>query len=279
MITNSMNPLSKYYPNRLFYQATDKMLSASESNQQFLPDWPELKEWKLVTRQHQYIRHCRLSLDYARDQVVFSFPPSITLKKAMRQIDDWQDWLYKRLQATPERLAWRDGSIVTLLGTPTLLKNCTRVLDEQHYHDPQDYQFCDHGYTSILRAGGYNDNAFIRRLQRIFSQQLLVHIHSKIIAYQDVLNVAPKKVCTKWLTARWGSCSSVGTICINARLIFAPISVVNYVIAHEMAHLLEMNHSRLFWQHVETLMPDYKIQRRLLTNLSTALMRSGPKLH
>ncbi|MBQ2802603.1 MAG: M48 family metallopeptidase [Lachnospiraceae bacterium] len=64
--------------------------------------------------------------------------------------------------------------------------------------------------------------------------------------------------------SRWGSCSSRGTLSFNYRLIFAPLKVLDYVVVHELCHLTHMNHSKDFWNMVETVMPDYKIYKTWL---------------
>lgn len=65
---------------------------------------------------------------------------------------------------------------------------------------------------------------------------------------------------------RWGSCSRSGTISLNACLMFQPAPVVRYLFAHELAHVVHMNHSRRFWRLVETLEPDWRgLDRQLVT--------------
>ncbi len=73
-----------------------------------------------------------------------------------------------------------------------------------------------------------------------------------------------KNVSLKYNTSNWGSCSNVGNINLSTCLLFAPDDVVDYVIIHELAHLLEMNHSPRFWKHVENAMPDYKEKKKWL---------------
>ncbi|MHB8470782.1 MAG: M48 family metallopeptidase [Gaiellaceae bacterium] len=60
---------------------------------------------------------------------------------------------------------------------------------------------------------------------------------------------------------RWGSCSTRGTLSFNWRLVLAPFEVLDYVVVHEVCHLREANHSRRFWQLVESRRPDWRVQR------------------
>ena len=62
----------------------------------------------------------------------------------------------------------------------------------------------------------------------------------------------------KYNTSSWGTCSSSKNINLSTRLLFAPDGVIEYVCIHELAHMLEMNHSERFWNLVERAMPDYK---------------------
>ncbi len=64
--------------------------------------------------------------------------------------------------------------------------------------------------------------------------------------------------------SRWGSCSSRGTLSFNYRLVFAPSQVLDYVVVHELCHLIHMDHSKDFWNMVGSIMPDYKIYKNWL---------------
>ena len=75
---------------------------------------------------------------------------------------------------------------------------------------------------------------------------------------------AGQKINFKDTKSRWGSCSSTGSIMINWRLIMAPPSVYNYVISHELAHLVHMNHGPLFWKLVQELSPNYSKDKQWL---------------
>ena len=76
--------------------------------------------------------------------------------------------------------------------------------------------------------------------------------------------VSYTKVSIRDQRTRWGSCSSTGVISLNWRLIMVPCSVVDYIIIHELMHLLEMNHSPEFWRLVEDACPDFRVSEHWL---------------
>lgn len=93
-----------------------------------------------------------------------------------------------------------------------------------------------------------------RCLIKYFTPQITQRVH-------DINNAYFKKtinsVKLKYNTSNWGSCSTQGNINLSLRLLFAPQSVIDYVIVHELAHLFHMNHSRKFWELVGRVMPNY----------------------
>lgn len=89
-------------------------------------------------------------------------------------------------------------------------------------------------------------------------------IEERIRFYSQVMGVYPKKVSVKDQKKRWGTCTSKGHVLFNWRLIFAPKSILDYVIIHELAHLKHMNHSADFWNLVSHFDQDYKLKREWL---------------
>lgn len=86
-------------------------------------------------------------------------------------------------------------------------------------------------------------------------------IAARVAHYQALLGVQPRAIRIKGQKRRWGSCSAKGGLNFNWRLILAPPEVLDYVVAHELCHLLHLNHSKRFWESVAGVLPDYKLRR------------------
>jgi predicted metal-dependent hydrolase len=82
--------------------------------------------------------------------------------------------------------------------------------------------------------------------------------------FAKVIGVDPSSVTVKNYKSRWGSCSAKGDISYNWRIILAPHSIVDYVVVHELCHMLEHNHSSKYWKHVERHVPNWRVCREWL---------------
>jgi len=90
------------------------------------------------------------------------------------------------------------------------------------------------------------------------------------------IGVEPVRVQIRDQRSRWGSCSTRGTLSFNWRLVLAPFDVLDYVVVHELCHLLEPNHSRRFWKLVEQRRPDWRAQRDWLHEHGPELLAFRP---
>lgn len=89
--------------------------------------------------------------------------------------------------------------------------------------------------------------------------------------YAAMLHVSYGRISIREQKTRWGSCSGSGNLNYNWRLIFAPEEVLNYVVVHELAHRLEMNHSAAFYSIVEDILPEYKCAQKWLREKGRSL--------
>lgn len=102
-------------------------------------------------------------------------------------------------------------------------------------------------------------------LSRLIGQDFLPEFSRRVLELNQLHFAKPiKDIRFKNTSSRWGSCSNTGNLNFSTRLLFAPAEVIDYVIIHELAHLIEMNHSDRFWALVEKAMPGYMMQEKWL---------------
>lgn len=89
--------------------------------------------------------------------------------------------------------------------------------------------------------------------------------------YAERMTVKASRVQFRDMRRKWGSCSSKGTVTLNSRLTWLEADLAEYIVCHELAHLIELNHSKKFWAIVEQHMPDYKARLKELRRVEKTL--------
>ncbi len=89
-------------------------------------------------------------------------------------------------------------------------------------------------------------------------------IEKKLQHFNMFYNVSWQRVSVKNITSRWGSCSKLGNLNFSYKLALLPEPLMDYVVVHEMCHLLELNHGDVFWKHVKKAIPEYNERRKQL---------------
>jgi hypothetical protein len=125
----------------------------------------------------------------------------------------------------------------------------------------------------LLVPGGPKHMA--RRLEDWLKGEAYRDLEKRVRHHAANLDVHPTGITMRSQSTRWGSCASSGRLNFNWRLVLAPEYVLDYVAAHEVAHLLEMNHSRAFWATVERTLPDMSRGRAWLKKNGGKLMAYG----
>jgi len=158
----------------------------------------------------------------------------------------------------PRHISIKDGTLLPLLGQ-----------DIKVGVIPGANRFRWIAQTLVLEA---RPNADLGRLvTRALKAHALTHFGERLAHYTAQINLAPPPLGLSAARTRWGSCSRNSGIRINWRLIhFAP-HLGDYVVAHEVAHLLEMNHSAEFWRIVSTIYPEWKAARDELKTCAASL--------
>ncbi len=124
------------------------------------------------------------------------------------------------------------------------------------------------GYLiATFPEGASNQQKHIKSLlEDWYQEHAQICLRQKTERFSKIVGVTPKTVSVKNYKSRWGSCSSNGELSYNWRIILAPHRIVDYVVVHELCHLLEHNHSPRYWKHVERHVPDWKECRDWLKN-------------
>jgi len=110
-------------------------------------------------------------------------------------------------------------------------------------------------------------------IENWYLEEAYKNFHDKVMNYAKIINVYPSSIKVKNYKTRWGSCDKKGRLTFNLNLIKAPHTIVDYVVIHELCHMIHPNHSSLFWNEVEKFDPAFKDHRRWLKDNGIALIR------
>lgn len=105
-------------------------------------------------------------------------------------------------------------------------------------------------------------------LSRWYKKKTLEIVLPKTVHIAKEFGLGVTKISISTASHRWGSCNKKGNITFSFRLIMLPLEIIDYIIIHELAHLVEFNHSKLFWATVQKMMPEYKQHEKWLKHNS-----------
>ena len=201
----------------------------------------------------------RLSLRVSKldGKVSLTLPQHGSEREAMEFLTSREDWLRKHLGEVAPAQTVRIGGTVPLHGqeVPVLAGAVRRAVFRAGVVQVPD---------DPARSG-----ARVKAFLKLQARDALAEASDR---YAAALDRRYQRLSLRDTRSRWGSCSSDGVLMYSWRLIMAPPDVLDYVAAHEVSHLVEMNHSSAFWDLVARLMPDYAVHRAWLRE-------NGDKLH
>lgn len=169
----------------------------------------------------------------------------------MKKLDQWQA---KKSLA----LTWAHDTAYPLLGEPW------RIALKPSGEIEMARQFtCEATQQPLAQLSPRQIERFVMAW---YGQQAVTCFKERIAIYAPALHVPPPPFRLSRAKTRWGSCNSRGLVTLNWRLIQLPLHLIDYVVVHELAHLIEMNHSKAFWGLVRAIYPDYQAARNMLKN-------------
>jgi predicted metal-dependent hydrolase len=214
-------------------------------------------------------RHLRLRLG-AQNQIVASAPWRTGERAILQFVERQREWLETQLRQVPQvstLLEW-----LTRHPHLTASGECFPLRLEPVAGSRAQYLFEADGSRLVLRLPGVVDEPGLRALVLRFARDAL----ACRLAYQAKrLRLRYSALSVRDQASRWGSCSALGGISLNWRLVLLEPELQDYIILHELAHLTEMNHSRRFWALLERYDPERVAHEAALDAVSSALMRVG----
>jgi predicted metal-dependent hydrolase len=218
-------------------------------------------------RRNRLARRYTLRIHSATHEVVLTLPPRGSLKQAREFAQRHGAWIAARLKRLPQPVPFADGTVLPLRGVEHRIAHrpLARGTVWTEASSTEARIICVAGAAPHIprRVRDYLKREAKRELEVASKQAALL------------LGVSVKRVSIRDQTSRWGSCSTTGVLSYSWRLILAPPFVLDYLAAHEAAHLVEMNHSRAFWRQVERVCPDFKKAKAWLDANGADLHRYG----
>ena len=208
-------------------------------------------------------RRVALRIDAAARQVELVLPRGLALAHGLEFLDAQRGWIAARLAALPMSVPFADGAVVPILGVPHVIRREVSA-----------------GAPPVAIAGGEirvkGDPAHLaRRVKDHLTQLAARELARRARDFAARIDRRIARVAVRDTKSRWGSCAATGALSFSWRLVMAPLPVIDYVVAHEVAHLVEMNHGPRFWRLVATLVPDTVAPRAWLKRHRDRLFSYG----
>jgi len=202
----------------------------------------------VTIRKNNQAKRLILRMDPKTGGVKVTLPPFADRDDALEMIARHQVWIANPLIKKQKVEPIQDGSCLIYKGQETLVR-----------HDParRGTVFFEEGEIIVCGKSEF----FERRLRDALKKQARADISDFAYPMADILSRRIEKIVLRDTVPRWGSCTAKGVLNFNWRLIMAPPHILRYVVAHEVSHLKEMNHSSEFWAVVAKLHPQYKRDR------------------
>jgi predicted metal-dependent hydrolase len=194
-------------------------------------------------RRHPAARRLTLRVSRTRRAVIVTLPIQCGIEEAGSFLHRNLDWVRERLDSLPEPIPFRDGMLVPLRGVAHRVVMPGEVPRRRVVRRIEAHPFPE------LHAPGELPSA-VRRLEQWFTREAKLDLEQRVATHAERLGVKPGRLTIRDQTSRWGSCSTTGALSFSWRLVLAPPAVLDYVAAHEVAHLREMNHGPRFWSLV-----------------------------
>ena len=223
---------------------------------------PSGTEFSVLFRPNPRAKRLILRIDPKSGAPVITAPHLRDLKAAEKFVKAKAGWIEAQLTRQSNGTALTPGAIIPFHGAPHMLLRSADTRGPVRRIEGEPDQLDSPGAEIT-----YGD-----RIERYLKLEAKRTLSERVDVHAERLKVDPQRITIRDTRSRWGSCSAKGHLSFSWRLILAPTRVLDYVAAHEVAHLIEMNHSSRFWDLVEQTYGPY-------TQARNWLKQHGRELH
>ena len=183
-----------------------------------------------------------------------SMPLRASEKWLHEVLHDRADWLVQKLDSWQSKITppilWIDGARIPFRGEEFALRLMPKLRGAMTQLSGEILQ---------VPVGAEADAVHIEKAVTYWYRREALRVFEECVEhFAPILKVAAREIKLSAARTQWGSCTSSGVVRLNWQLVKMPLNLIDYVVVHELAHLVEMNHSLAFWRVVESACPDYK---------------------
>ena len=219
-------------------------------------------------RRHPAARRLTLRVSRTRRAIIVTLPVQCGLDEAGSFLHRNIEWVRQRLDSLPPPVPFRHGTLMPLRGMPHRLVFPGEIERRRTVRRVEAHPMPE------LVAPGEPEQARLRLMDWL-CREARRDLEDRVAFHAGRLGVKPRRLAVRDQASRWGSCSTTGGLSFSWRLVLAPAQILDYVAAHEVAHLSEMNHGPRFWALVRQTCPDMDEAKRWLQVYGMDLHRYG----
>lgn len=222
---------------------------------------------QVTLRANPRARRFIVKVDPSTGEVSVVAPSSRSLDRAFDFARGEKNWIAGRLANIPK-------PVPLALGHKLMFRGQVHLLREGKGRKP--VWIDGDADEPTIRVHGRAEHA-TRRVLDWLKREARRRISERVAEYSQALDAKPKRITIRDTTSRWGSCSTAKSLSFSWRLVMAPPPVLDYVVAHEVAHLRAMNHEPRFWRLVDSLVPHSEKSQAWLSENGALLHRYAPR--
>lgn len=203
-----------------------------------------------------------ISIDHYGNIEVLA-PKGTSVEFAIQALEGKWDWIQQKLKEMKERMHGPMEKVYDHGESFLYLGNTYPILISQDINIQKDNVVFEEGKLHIF-VRQLEDEKIKQALKRYYYKQCKSLVEKRIQFYQSYFKIKPRSIRISDNNSNWGTCDSKLQLTFNWKLAMAPMNVIDYVVVHEMCHMVHLNHDRSFWRLVGKIIPDYEEMEKWL---------------